>query len=102
MTQPIREFSEKRDFIRMKIDTPASMTLLYGEETLTGTCLNLSGGGMLAELEKALPLDAEVVITVASEHGHSPMLKARARVSRANLNEDETCSLGLKILEMMN
>jgi len=102
MTQPIREFSEKRDFIRMKIDTPASMTLLYKEESLNGTCLNLSGGGMLAEVEKALPIDAEVVITVASEHGHSPMLKARARVSRASSNEDETCSIGLKILEMLN
>ncbi len=102
MNQPSREFSEKRNFIRMQINTPASMSLKHGDDTLEGTCVNLSGGGLLAEVNKVVPVGAEVEITVASGHGHNPMLTAKAKVTRITTEQAETCTLGLEILEMMN
>lgn len=102
MSQTTRDFSEKRNFIRMQIDTPAKMTLQYGDETLSGTCVNLSGGGLAAEVDKVVPVDTEVIITVASEHGHNPMLKAKAKVNRITTGQSETCTLGLAIIEMLN
>ncbi len=102
MSQPSREFSEKRNFIRMQISTPASMTLRYGDETLDGTCVNLSGGGILAEMNKVVPVGTEVEVTIASGHGHNPMLRATATVKRITSEKTETCTLGMEIVQMLN
>ena len=49
-----KPYSEKRDFIRMKIDAPLSAKLAAGEEIIEGLCLDLSGGGLQVETKKAL------------------------------------------------
>ena len=98
-----RDYQEKRSFIRMKVETPVSVTTREGA-SFNGMCHNLSGGGMLVSVPEALPLGKELEVAVTSYHGHNPMLKARTVVSRILAQPDtvaKPCFAGLEILEIL-
>ena len=100
-----REFHEKRNYIRMKVDTPVAVKVAASDTTIEGTCRDLSGGGMLVELESALPVGAKTEVAISSSHGHEPILKAKADVMRVISQPDvspQTCMLGLQITEVLN
>jgi hypothetical protein len=94
-----RSYQEKRNFIRMRIDSPAA--LVAGERAINGICINLSGGGMLVALEEPLDSGQECEITISSAFGHSPMLRAKTRVNRV-MSEGGQVLLGLEIAELLN
>jgi len=99
-----RNYEEKRNFIRMKVETPISIRCEALDTELTGVCRDLSGGGLSVELDATLPLAAEVEICISSQHGHSPILKARAKVNRVSSkpgSQKKPCILGLQIVEML-
>jgi len=97
-----REYSEKRDFIRMKIDTPAEVTLVEQQLNCKGVCHDLSGGGMLLTIEREVKLDTELLVTVSTNHGHQPMLSARCIVARIEPGPRESYLLGLEISEVLD
>ncbi len=100
-----RDYQEKRNFIRMRVDTPVSIDVKNGDETLSGKCHDLSGGGLQVELGTVLPVGTEVEVSIASSHGHNPMLHANAIVTRVVSqpeSESQPCLLGLEIKEMLN
>jgi|GEM_PF-6694713 len=66
MTQSDRNYSEKRDFIRMHVDTP--ITLSKDGQSFSGICLDLSSTGMQVEASTALQLGDRVRIFIPSEH----------------------------------
>ncbi len=86
----------------MKIDTPANVIIEGGGESIKGICRDLSGGGMLIETESTLEIGLELVVSLASHHASSPMLKARVQVARIKENRSGTYTLGLEILEMLD
>ena len=99
-----RNYQEKRNFIRMKVDTPVSVKNPQGEHT-SGRCLDLSGGGLLIAMSTAIPVGTQLEIAVSSHHGHSPMLRAMTKVCRVEAQPDTTskpCRLGLEILAMID
>lgn len=102
MDRTNKPFSEKRNFIRMKIDTPADVTLSNAAGSLRGICRDLSGGGMLIETKTQLDIGSELQVTLESSHASSPMLKARAQVARIKTNPSGTFILGLEILEIVD
>lgn len=95
-----QDFHEKRNFIRMKVDAPVEVT--FGDKTLKGICHNLSGGGLYITSPEPLPLGNALEIAVSSTHGHHPVLRAAAKVSRL---EGETtarpCLVGLEIISVL-
>lgn len=105
-----RAYQEKRSFIRMRVDTPIEIKV-DGRPALSGVCHNLSGGGMLVSISETLPLGTQLEVSVSSNHGHSPVLKALAQVSRVDsqpveiepeLNLDiKPCHVGLEILSVL-
>jgi len=97
-----RNYNEKRNFIRMKIDTPADVVIERQGEKIQGVCRDLSGGGMLIESPETLDIGLELVVKLASHHLDSPMLKARALVARVQENRNGGFTLGLEILEMLD
>ena len=100
-----RNYQEKRNYIRMKVDAPAHITVYADGSTLEGFCRDLSGGGMLLEINAILPVGTVVEVTIASSHGHNPMLKARAEVARVIAQpetEEQPCLLGMHIVEVLN
>ncbi|MGH1486689.1 MAG: PilZ domain-containing protein [Cellvibrionaceae bacterium] len=97
-----REYSEKRNFIRMKVNTPVEIAINQENRTINGICHDLSGGGMLLTLDEALALDTELMVTVNSAHGHNPMLQASCVVSRVEAGPKNSHLLGLEIQEVLN
>lgn len=97
-----RDYSEKRDFIRMKVNTPAQILIETDDEpNCDAICNDLSGGGMSITVNKELLLDSEITVTVTSDHGHSPILKARCCVARVQAQEEGSYSVGLVIKEVI-
>jgi len=99
-----RGFEEKRNFIRMKVDTPVVISCEAKPGTIKGICKNLSGGGLMVEVDSALPLNTELEVCIASNHGHSPMLHAIAQVARVFSspgNEEKPCLMGLEIHRLL-
>ncbi len=98
-----RNYQEKRSFIRMKVETPISVQTVEGV-TLSGTCHNISGGGMLISVSEALPLGTELEVAVTAHSGFAPMLIARTSVSRVMSQpnaQEQPCYAGLEILEIL-
>lgn len=96
-----QNFNERRIFIRMKIDAPVEVLIKKESASITGICRDLSGGGMLVELEETVPYETELEATLISMHDKHPMLKAKAIVARTEPNERGTYTIGLQILEML-
>lgn len=96
-----RAFSEKRDFIRMKIDAPLKAQLLGDGIAMDGLCHELSGGGMRLATTSCLPPRTEVEVSVSSEYSHSPSLRARARVMRVEV-EDGVYMMAMAITEILS
>lgn len=102
MTFANRAYNEKRNFIRMRIDSPVELEIVGEGENLKGLCCDLSGGGLSVEVEKALPVGTKLSICLTSSHGHNPMLRAHAHVARVIAGPEETCILGLEIDQLLN
>lgn len=96
-----KAYSEKRDFIRMKISAPLSARLSADNAVIEGNCRDLSGGGMLVETSENIALDTILEVEVCSDHGHHPSLRAKARVARAMAIDDSRYELGLEIIEVL-
>lgn len=96
-----KSYSEKRDFIRMKIGAPLSAKLASSADVIEGLCLDLSGGGLQVEAKQSLPAGTEVEVEVSSDHGHSPTLKAKAKVARVSTNDNGDYILGLEIIQIL-
>lgn len=102
MSMKDRDYSEKRDFIRMKVNTPAQVsTEPGGAPNCDAICNDLSGGGMSLTLSEELPLNSEITVTVTSDHSHSPILKARCCVARVEAGEEGSYQVGLAIKEVV-
>lgn len=96
-----RAHEEKRDFIRMKIDTPLRAQITGEGVAAEGLCHELSGGGMQIATEHYLEPGAELEVTISSEHGHSPTLRAKTHVVRTE-SEGNIHRVGLEILEILH
>lgn len=96
-----KPYSEKRDFIRMKIGAPLNAKLAAATEVIEGLCLDLSGGGLQVETQQGLAVGTETEVEVSSDHGHSPTLRAQAKVVRAAATETGGYILGLEIIQIL-
>ena len=99
-----RNYEEKRNYIRMKINTPIELNLVGSSQpSIFGTCKNLSGGGMLIEAPMVLPIGAELSVSINSSHCQGAMLKAIAKVNRIDTSRasSDGCCIGLEVIEMI-
>lgn len=97
-----RDYSEKRDFIRMTINTPAKIVMEQQGGSTQGVCKDLSGSGMLLTVDDRLPVDSELVVTLMPEGSNEPMLQARCSVARSLKAADNKYLLGLEILDIID
>lgn len=95
-----KPYSEKRDFIRMKIGAPLNAKIAAESDIIEGLCLDLSGGGLQVEAQQTLALGTEVDVEVSSDHGHNPTLKASAKVVRAVPSDNGGYLIGLEIINI--
>lgn len=98
MSQKDRDYSEKRDFIRMPIDSVVQ--LVDGERRINGSCLDLSSTGMQVLAPTSLKIGDRLRVLIPSEHPTLKGLDAETEVVRIATLEDGQQSLGLAILAM--
>lgn len=104
MILPYYSEGEKRNFNRMKVDVTAQLQVGNGSRNLTGMCRDLSGGGMLIELDKTLSVGTSVEVIIKSEGENGPVLHAETTVARilSSPEQEQKCLLGLKIERVLN
>lgn len=98
MSQNDRAYSEKRDYIRMRLET--AVILHHAGQEIPALCLDLSSTGMQIEAEVALSTGDKVKVHIPSEHSELAGLDAHAEVVRVNDLADGRQSLGLAIISM--
>jgi len=90
-----RAWSEKRNFIRMKINTPVNIE--HGTTRIVARCKDLSGSGMLVESEQQLPLGSVVELYIDQEGEKRLPFRATAEVARVEPSSGGSFTLGLSI-----
>ena len=92
-----RDYSEKRNFIRMTVNTPVEVNVEHEGVIARGICNDLSASGMLLTVDKALPTDSELLVSLHPESNEEPILQARCTIARSIKVEDTAYILGLEI-----
>ena len=98
MSQNDRAYSEKRDYIRMRVET--SVIVHYAGEEIQAHCLDLSSTGMQLEANSNLAEGNKVRVHIPSDHPELKGLDVEAQVVRAITLEDGRQELGLNVLSM--
>ena len=95
MSSTSRDYSEKRDFIRMQVST--NCQIQYKGEEHPATCLDLSSKGALIESEQPLEIHSDLTLVINSGGGDIPPLLAQASVLRIVLQEEGNYHYGVGI-----
>lgn len=77
-----REFDEKRDSIRVKVDCSISFKPEGSEQAETGRLANLSGRGMMFIASDEIPVDTQLEIRIEPDRQVTGPLHAMVRVVR--------------------
>jgi|SRR5690606_33467271 len=93
-----RTYDEKRNFIRMRIDSDALIRV--GDTIHDALCIDLSSDGMQIKTETALENGQEIEVEILSQHSQLSSLKATAQILRVQVNDEGQYLLGLRILAM--
>ncbi|WP_250657945.1 PilZ domain-containing protein [Alkalimarinus coralli] len=96
----IRDYSEKRDFIRMKVDTEIRLSFENSDETMTAVCKDLSGTGMLIETSEALEENSEFHTSLPSSNPAFPSFETKVKVIRCEESDNNRFLIGAEILNM--
>lgn len=92
-------YDEKRDFIRMRVETPLTLTL--DNRTLSCKCVDLSGTGMCIETSEVLLVGDEAVAFLPSYQNQFAPLNACIRIKRV-LEDGDVNYYGAEIIELLS
>lgn len=95
----MRDYAEKRDFIRMQVNARIDLKIHATGESKTATCKDLSGMGMLLQLETPLATGTEVETALPSNSPDFPTFRTTARVVRCDQAEG-VYLIGLEIVKI--
>ncbi|MBK4989560.1 MULTISPECIES: PilZ domain-containing protein [Pseudomonas] len=90
--------SEKRDFIRMRIDT--EVTLLHEGQVIAAVCLDLSSSGMQVQAPQSFQVGDKLEVRIDSDHPSLKGLRASTEVVWIAGQPDGQHTFGLRILAM--
>lgn len=100
MTVLDRNYSEKRDFIRMPISTVAFIQINGESEERECVCRDLSAIGMLLETSFEVKPETLLSIKLPSTTSGFSSLSAKVEVTRCADYHDNKYLIGVKIIEM--
>lgn len=95
----VRDYDEKRDHMRMKLDTPIQIKLDTGNY-IEGTCRDLSVNGMQLELDRSIETGECIEACIRTGMGQIPDLFSRATIVRAKRIESDRYLYGVQIESM--
>ncbi len=98
MSQNDRDYSEKRDYIRMRVD--AEVTLIHAGQVIPAVCVDLSSSGMQVQAQRSFKVGDKLSVGIESEHAALKGLQAETEVVWVREDDGGTQKLGLTILKM--
>ncbi|MHC8408015.1 PilZ domain-containing protein [Pseudomonas sp. TMB3-21] len=98
MPQSDRDYSEKRDFIRMQID--ADVALIHEGDEIAAVCIDLSSSGMQVEAPQSFKVGDRINVRIESDHAALKGLEADTKVVWVKDQDGGSQKLGLTILKM--
>ncbi|HCN46952.1 MAG TPA: PilZ domain-containing protein [Pseudomonas sp.] len=98
MNQTFDGYSEKRDFIRMRVD--ADVTLIHADQVVAAVCLDLSSSGMQIQAPRTFQVGDTLLVRIDSDHPALKGLEASTEVVWIADQPDNQQKLGLRILSM--
>lgn len=94
----MRDYSEKRDFHRMRVDSPVEITDAKGNQS-TGKCRDLSGSGMQLQVDKFFEEGDEIMALIPPADEQFPPFEAQCKVLRCETDGDSFL-LGVTIVKV--
>ena len=98
MPQRDRDYSEKRDFIRMQVD--ADVALIHEGDEVAAVCIDLSSSGMQVEAPRLFNVGDRLSVRIESDHAALKGLEADTEVVWVKAQDGASQKLGLTILKM--
>ncbi|MGF0237104.1 PilZ domain-containing protein [Rhodococcus sp. IEGM1300] len=98
MSQTDRDYSEKRDFIRMRVD--ADVSLIHQGDEVQAVCIDLSSSGMQVEAPRRFHVGDLLNVRIDSDHAALKGLEADTKVVWVKEQDGGSQKLGLTILKM--
>lgn len=96
----MRDYSEKRDFIRMKVDTQIELASEDGSKRLKGVCKDLSGTGMSIEVSEPFEMGTIFLTSLPSNNEAFPPFETQVKVIRCSQLSEESYMLGVEIAQL--
>ena len=98
MSQTSRDYAEKRDFIRMRVD--ADVVLIHEGDQISAVCIDLSSSGMQVEAPRQFAVGDRLRVRIDSDHAALSGLEAETEVVWVKAQDGDSQKLGLSILKM--
>ncbi|HEX8586846.1 PilZ domain-containing protein [Pseudomonas sp.] len=98
MGQLDRDYEEKRDYIRMRVD--ADINLIYAGQIIPAVCVDLSSSGMQIQAPRTFQVGDKISVRIDSEHAALKGLEADTEVVWIADVDGGEQKLGLTILAM--
>lgn len=98
MSMTMKDYSEKRDFHRMRVNSEIRLTTMEGQ-TFTGVCRDLSATGMQLYVEQPVAEGDELVALLEASGDNFPPFETSVRVLRVE-PEGSGYLLGTTIIEV--
>lgn len=93
-----RDYSEKRDYIRMRVD--AEVSLIHAGQVIPAVCVDLSSSGMQVQAQRSFKVGDKLSVRIDSEHAALEGLEAETEVVWVREADNGSQKLGLTILKM--
>ncbi len=94
------EYSEKRDFQRMTLDSTLEYQMENDSNTYQGTVKNLSAKGVLFSTTEEVPLDKNVIIKLTPVNNITPPMSADVKITRCDKVSDNEFQVAGSILQI--
>lgn len=98
MSQIDRDYSEKRDFIRMRVD--ADVALIHQGDEIAAVCNNLSSSGLQVDALRSFNVGDRLSVRIDSDHAALKGLEADTEVVWVKAQDGRSQKLGLAILKI--
>ena len=95
-----QSYSEKRNFIRMQVNSP--ITITYADREYQGLCKDLSGAGMQIETEDNFEVGAQLEVIIQQKGGNHLPFNALVEVTRSQASTPGNQIIGLSIKEILS
>jgi c-di-GMP-binding flagellar brake protein YcgR len=96
-------YDDKRNFFRMMVNSACEVKIVDDESTRTlqSVCKDISATGMSFELEESsVELGTLINVYIESTNSQIPSLTADTKVVRCEPIDENSCTVGVEILEM--